>query len=42
MEGSSEEQEWEGSIESKAVGKGGGEKEREIIREVLINRNHTA
>lgn len=29
MEGSDEEQDWEGSTESKAIGKGGGEKERD-------------
>lgn len=34
---------WEGSTESERVGKRGGENvcEREIVREVLINRNHT-
>lgn len=42
MEGSNKVQEWEGSTESEGLGKGGGVKrEREIIIEVLINRNHT-
>ena len=38
MEGSNKVPEWEGCTESKGVGE---KKEREIIREVLINRNHT-
>lgn len=41
MGGSNKARGWEGSTESKGVGKGGGEKEREIIRGVLINRNYT-
>lgn len=41
MEGSNKVQELEENKENEGVGKRGREREREIIIEVLINRNHT-